>query len=123
MALRYLDFDCSVEPDGSACFDALAAVAPEHLAALHTEVALVLNWANHNFSDRRGALDDGGEWDFDLASHQEWSVDDGLDYDLSMQSFRRAPGAPGAARHVLSLSITGGETFVEAFRTAFSIDD
>ena len=123
MALKYLDFDCSIEPDGSACFDALAAVAPAHLASLHAEVAEVLCWADHHFADQRGAIDDGGEWDFDLASHQEWTADDGLDFDLASKSFRRTPGAQGLVRHVLSLSITGRAAFAEAFRAAFVVDD
>jgi hypothetical protein len=119
MGLNYLEFDFSEDADGVGTFDALAATAPAHNAAVLAEVASVLAWAHHAFAAQRAPLDDGGEWDFDLQGWREFSAVDVLHFDdlsgkLSVQS-----EPAGAARHTVSLSITGTPGFCGAFRERF----
>lgn len=71
MTLSYLDFDYSEDTEGIGVFDAMAATAPEQMALVDAEIALVLDWASANFPDRRGPVGDGGDWDYDLQEMQE----------------------------------------------------
>lgn len=121
MALQYLDFDFS-EADGCGSFDALASVAAPQLAALQAEVAQVLDWAQAQWGDLRGPLDEGGEWDFELNCQREWTADEGLAYDLQVRQFHASPAEPGATRFALSLSLSGSEQFCAALRTQFQFD-
>ncbi len=70
-SLQYLDFDYSEDDAGCGTWDAMASVRPAQLAAVQAEVALVLDWAQGQFPERQGALDDGGEWDYDLLTIEE----------------------------------------------------
>ena len=119
--LNFLDFDFSEGADGTGTFDAMAAVSPQQLPALLAEVATVLDWATAHFPEARAPLDEGGEWDFQLLSQQEWTADEGLDYDLSTRTFSRSPGAAGAPRHQLTLSVSGRVQFCEAFSGQFNM--
>ncbi|MBB3180285.1 hypothetical protein [Variovorax sp. Sphag1AA] len=101
MTLDYLDFDYSEDTEGIGVFDAMATIRPQHLAAVRAEVEQVLGWANDVFAGRRGPVEDGGEWDYDL---QEMPDD-----------------SPGEARHTVTLSISGTEAFCAAFREAFDL--
>ena len=119
--LDYLDFDVSDEADGSCSFDAMASVGPQQLAAVHAEIIDVLDWAHAAFAGQRAPLDDGGAWDFDLQSLQEWSVPETLTYDEASGSLHVHAGAPGAPRHTVSLSIVGSADFCDAFRAQFDL--
>ncbi|RZI69612.1 MAG: hypothetical protein EOP79_01010 [Variovorax sp.] len=121
MTPDYLDFDYSEDADGNGSFDAMASVAPQQLPAVHAEIAAVLAWAHDAFAGRRGATDDGGEWDFDLQSHQEFSVPETMRFEEATGMLTVQPGEPGAARHVVSLSIGGSPAFCDALRTQFEI--
>jgi hypothetical protein len=116
-ALSFLDFDFSEDADGTGTFDAMATVTPQQLPALLAEVARVLNWANQQFPSSRMPLDEGGEWDFQLQCQQEWSADQGLDYDLAAGTFSTAPGPAGAPRHHLTLSLSGRPAFCDEFKS------
>ena len=70
MQLHYLDFDFSDEDSGRGSFDAMASVAASRLPPLLAEVAAVLGWAGRAFGPA-GALDDDGEWDYDLRATAE----------------------------------------------------
>ena len=70
-SLDYLDFDYSEDDAGCGTWDAMASVHPAQLAAVQAEIALVLDWAHREFPERQGALDDGGEWDYDLLTIEE----------------------------------------------------
>ncbi|SEB22999.1 hypothetical protein [Variovorax sp. YR216] len=101
MTLDYLDFDYSEDTEGVGVFDAMATVRPEQIAAVHAEVEKVLGWANGVFAGRRGPVEDGGDWDYDLQELQE--------------------DAPGDPRHTVTLSVSGTEAFCAAFREAFEL--
>lgn len=122
LALDYLDFDYSEEADGNGSFDALASVGPAQLPKVHTEIAAVLRWAHASFVDRRGAPEDGGEWDYDLQSRQEFSLGETLSFDARSGSLSVEAGTPTPPRHTLSLSIGGSADFCDAFRAQFEID-
>jgi len=101
VALNFLDFDYSEDTEGVGVFDAMATVRPQQLAAVRAEVGEVLGWANDVFAGRRGPVEDGGEWDYDLQEMQEDS--------------------PGDPRVTVTLSISGTEAFCSAFREAFDL--
>ena len=120
--LDYLDFDFSEEADGSGSFDTVASVGPQQLAAVHAEIVVVLDWAHATFAGQRAPLDDGGAWDFDLQSLQEWSLSETLTYDEDSGQLDVDAGTTGAPRHTVSLSIVGSADFCDAFRAQFEVD-
>lgn len=100
--MGFLEFDYSEDAQGVGVFDAMASVRSGQVAAARAEVAQVLDWAHAAFPGLRAALDEGGEWDFDLHEAQDqvsptWSL----------------------TWHVLTLSISGGPQFCAAFRQRF----
>ena len=119
MSLNYLEFDYSEDADGVGTFDALAATAPAHNAAVLAEVAAVLAWAHHAFEAQRAPLDEGGEWDYDLQGWREFSAVDVLDFDDRSGKLSVQTQAAGAARHTVSLSVTGTPGFCAAFSERF----
>ena len=119
MSLNYLEFDYSEDADGVGTFDALAATAPVHKAAVLAEVTTVLTWAHHVFETQRAPLDEGGEWDYDLQGWREFSAVDVLDFDEHSGKLSVQPQAAGAARHTVSLSVTGTPGFCAAFSERF----
>ena len=119
MRLNYLEFDYSEDADGVGTFDALAATAPAHNTAVLAEVAVVLTWAHAAFEAQRAPLEEGGEWDYDLQGWREFSAVDALDFDEDSGELSLQPQAAGAARHSVSLSITGTPDFCTAFRERF----
>lgn len=116
--LAYLDFDRSEDAEGHGSFDAMASVAPAQWPALQDEVLRVLDWARRGFGLPQ-PLDEGGLWDVELQGvrevattlHVRWAPEAGT---LDLQ-----PGATGAPRTTLSLTLTGTLEFCEAFRHAF----
>ncbi len=121
MTLQYLDFDDSEDGHGHGTFEAMASVPSARLPALQAEIAQVLDWAHANFPGQRAPLEEGGEWDYQLDSQQEWVVPETLDYDEATRQFRRQPGAPGEPRHVVSLALSGSAQFCEALRARFGL--
>ncbi len=119
MSLSYLEFDYSEDAEGVGTFDALAATASAHNAAVLAEVASVLAWAHDAFEAQRAPLDDGGEWDYDLQGWREFCAVDTLHFDEHSRELSALPQAAGAARHTVSLSITGTQGFCAAFRERF----
>ena len=121
MTLDYLDFDVSEDADGHGSFDAMASAAPAQLAALQAEVLRVLDWAHRDFSGQRGPLDDGGDWDYELQGVQEIATPLEVRYDPAAVRLQLEPGATGAPRVTLSLTLSGTPQFCAAFRDAFGI--
>jgi len=119
MRLNYLEFDYSEDAHGIGTFDALAATAPAHNAAVLAEVAVVLAWAYDAFEAQRAPLDEGGEWDYDLQGWREFSAVDALHFDEDTGELSVQLQATGAARHSVSLSITGSPDFCAVFRERF----
>lgn len=122
MPLRYLDFDYSEDFEGSGTFDAMAAVAPAQVSAVHAEVAEVLAWAHAQFPGGCGPADEGGEWDYDLQAVQEVATPLALEFDSAGSTIAVHAGPPGAARTTITLSISGGSAFCGALREAFGLD-
>ena len=121
-SLHYLDFDYSEDAHGHASFEAMASVPGHRVAAVREEIARVLDWAHAAFPDLRAPLEEGGEWDYQLESQQEWTVPERLNYDEVTGKFTAQPGEPGEPRHVLTLSLSGSAQFCEAFRQRFGVD-
>jgi len=118
-SLHYLDFDYSEDEHGHGCFEAMVSVPAHRVAAAREDIARVLDWAFAHFPDLRAPLEEGGEWDYQLESQQEWSVPETLHYDEVTGRFSAQPGEPGEPRQVLTLSLSGSAQFCEAFRRHF----
>lgn len=122
MALNYLDFDYSEDEQGNGSFDAMASTAAVHVAAVRAEISQVLDWAHATFPQQRAPLDEGGEWDYNLEGQQEWSAHEAISYDEVTGKFSSQLGPAGAPRHTVTLSLSGGVQFCEAFRRRFGLD-
>lgn len=123
MGLQYLDFDYSEDGHGHGSFEAMASVPAHRVTAVREEIARVLDWSFATFPDLRAPLEEGGEWDYQLESQQEWSVSEALRYDEVTGKFSVQPGEPGEPRHTLTLVLSGGAQFCEAFRRKFSVEE
>jgi hypothetical protein len=122
MQLHYLDFDFSDEDSGRGSFDAMASVVPSRLPALLAEIAAVLGWAGRTFG-RAGALQDEGEWDYELQGIAEPDTPLEIAYDEGRGEVFLTPAAAGQARTTLTLTLSGSPGFCAAFREAFDVTD
>jgi hypothetical protein len=121
MTLNYLDFDYSEDAQGHGSFDAMASAAAAQLPALQAEVLHVLDWAHRDFAGTRAPLDEGGDWDYELQGVQEVATTLDLRYDPQAGQLQVQPGATGAPRVTLSLTVSGTPEFCAAFRQAFGL--
>jgi hypothetical protein len=119
--LQFLDFDASPDAEGGGSFDAMASAVAEQLPALQAEVLRVLAWAHGEFPGRRGPLEEGGEWDYELQGVQEVATTLDVTYDPGAARLDLRPGPTGAPRITLSLTLGGTPQFCEAFRAAFEL--
>ncbi|MDD2545664.1 MAG: hypothetical protein PHI55_05200 [Burkholderiaceae bacterium] len=122
MPLDYLDFDYSEDSEGTGTLDAMACVAPSHLARLEAEIAQVLGWAEAHFGAPAAPIEEGGSWHFDLQGTEETSTPLVLHFDAETQSLTRTPGAPGAPRTTLTLSLSGTAGFCADLRAHFDLE-
>ncbi len=122
MTLDYLDFDYTEDEDGHGSFDAMAGVAPAQWPALLAEVQQVLAWAHCEFPGARGALEEGGQWDFELQGVREVPTPLDLRFDEGTGQVKASQGTPGQPRLTLSLTLSGTPAFCAALREAFAID-
>ena len=122
MSLDYLHFDYAEGSDGAGTLEAMASVWPEQVPALHAEVVRVLAWAHAEFAGRRGPLEEGFDWDYDLHGMQELAVPESLLYDEAAARLTAQAGPTGKARHTLTLSLSGSAEFCEAFQQQFGLD-
>lgn len=120
MTLDFLDFDYSEDDQGHGSFDAMAAAAPAQLPALQAEIVRVLQWAEREFPDAQGPVEEGGEWDVELQGVQELPVT--LDVAYAGGQLRVQPREAGAPRVTLSVTVTGTAMFCEAFRREFGAE-
>lgn len=98
--MRYLSFDLSDSTDGIHTLEAIASTRAEQHAAVMEEVRQVLDWAARRFPHGPGPLDEGLDWDHDLAVSQE----------------------PGGW-HAVSLTLTGTQAFADELLAAFGTGD
>lgn len=120
MPLDYLDFDYSEDDEGTASWDALASVAAERLPALTAEVEQLLRWASHAFAGRRGPIEEGGDWDYDLHAHQDDGQPLAIDFDATSARLQHAPAT--GQRIELGLTLSASAAFSQALRQRYAID-
>jgi hypothetical protein len=109
MTLDYLNFDFSDDDAGGGSFDAMAAV--------------VLAWACAAFGPAT-AVDDGGEWDFELQGSDESGIALPVTWDMRDGQARLEPSASGADDQsfiTLTLTLGGSPAFCEAFAERFKL--
>lgn len=123
MTLNYLHFDCGEDTDGVGTLEAMASTWPEQVKAVQAEVARVLDWAYAAFPDRRGPIEEGGDWDYDLQAMQEFTAPETIHYDEVTRLFSTHVGAAGKPRHTVTVSISGTSGFCSAFRQQFGLDE
>jgi hypothetical protein len=121
MQLHYLDFDFSDEDSGRGSFDAMASVLPDRLPALLAEIATVLGWATDAFGPS-GALEDEGEWDYEVQGIIEPGTPLKVAYDEGSSEVSLTP-VGGTARTTLTLTLSGSPAFCDAFRERFEFSD
>jgi NAD(P)-dependent dehydrogenase (short-subunit alcohol dehydrogenase family) len=63
-------------------------------AAVHAEIVRVLDWAHAEFPGRRGPLDEGFDWDYDLQGLLEYTAPQVLHYDEAAHACRAMPARP-----------------------------
>jgi hypothetical protein len=120
MHLQFLEFDCSEDAEGVACWDALAQPAARHTQALLHEVEQVLTWA-HRWSPRKpGALEDGADWDFDL-NLQSSMVSIQVHWNAPTHTLVLSPAPSENDAVTLSLSISCAPAFSAAFREHWNV--
>jgi hypothetical protein len=122
LSLDYLHFDYAEGSDGSGTLEAMASTWPEQVPAVHAEVARVLAWAHGEFPGRRGPLEEGFDWDYNLHGMRELTAPETLLYDEAAGRLAVLSGPPGKARHTLTLTLSGNAGFCEAFRQQFGFD-
>ena len=122
MTLNYLDFDYSEDAEGTGTFEAVASTWPEQVSAVQGEIAQVLDWACKAFPGRRGPVEEGGEWDYDLHGQQEFTAPETIHYDEGRGRFTMQLGTPGKPRHTVTLTLSGTEEFCSALRQRFGLE-
>lgn len=122
MSLDYLHFDYAEGSDGTGTLEAVASTWPEQVLAVHAEAVQVLDWAHAEFPGRRGPIEDGFDWDYDLHGMQELTAPEALLYDEVSRRLSVQAGPPGKPRHTLTLSLSGTAEFCDAFRRHFGLD-
>lgn len=109
MALDYLDFDYSEDEQSTCTWDAMASVYAERVPALASEIEQVLCWATREFEGRQGAIDDGGDWDYDLQSQDDEGQPLPASFDAGAGKLMLAASANG--RTTVSLTLAGSAQF------------
>jgi hypothetical protein len=122
LSLDYLHFDYAEGGDGTGTLEAMASTWPEQAPAAQAEAIQVLAWAHEEFPGRRGPLEDGFDWDYDLHGMQELTAPEALLYDEVSRRLSVQAGPPGKPRHTLTLSLSGTAEFCDAFRRHFGLD-
>lgn len=121
MPLDYLDFDYSEDDEGTGCWDALASVPATRVPALAAEIEQLLRWAHGRFAGRRGPVEEGGDWDYELQAQDESGHP--LPWRFDARSATLHSAACGEGRTTVSLSLSGSAAFGQALGEAFGIGD
>ena len=117
--LSYLDFDYSEDEQGIGTWDAMACVIPDRVSAVAHEIGQVLTWATQSFTGRQGALDDGGDWDYDLQAQDDEGQPLVANFDAERGQVTLATSPYG--RTTVTLSLAGSPQFGAAFEDAFGV--
>jgi len=117
MTLEYLDFDYSEDEQGTGNWDAMASVHASRVPALAAEIEQVLRWASQEFTGRQGAIDDGGDWDYDLQSQDDQGRP--LPARFDSDSGKLALPASAHGRTTVCLSLAGSVQFGAALTAAW----
>ncbi|WP_027016647.1 hypothetical protein [Comamonas composti] len=119
MPFDYLDFDYSEDDEGTGCWDAMANVTAPRVPALAAEIAQLLAWAHGGFNGRRGPVEQGGDWDYELQAQDDEGRPLGWRFEAgSLQAPAAAPG-----RTTVSLSLSGNRFFADALHQVFDLED
>lgn len=121
MPLDYLDFDYSEDDEGTGCWDALASVPAARVPALADEIEQLLRWAHGRFAGRRGPVEEGGDWDYELQASDDAGAPLPWRFDATSATLQSA--ACGTGRTTVSLSLSGSAAFGEALAGAFGVGD
>ena len=120
-SLDYLLFDATEDEEGHGSFDAMAAVEERRWPALQAEVARVLGWAHAGFGPP-SPLDEGGEWDCELAGVRELTTPLAVHWVEGSPALELQEEGEGRARITLTVTLTGTPGFCDAFRREFGVD-
>ena len=120
MKLHFLDFDYSEDAEGTATWDAIAAIPAARMSELEHEIISVLAWAHAEYGELRGPLESGGLWDYDLQCERDGHPLLAMSYNTETRRLEPLPQLPPDARVALTLSLCGGQSFDEAFAARFS---
>lgn len=115
MGLHFLSFDYSEDEEGRASWDAVASVPAARLPELLHEIVGLLAWAHAEFGALQGPAEDGGLWDYDLQYEREGHPLQTLLYDITSAQLRPAPLVLPGERVGLTLALSGGPAFADAF--------
>ena len=94
--LQWLTFEVSDDTDGIGTIEGMASTAALSHEAAMAEARAVLDWAHARFPQAHGPLDEGFVWDHDLQLTQDGDW------------------------HTVTLTLSGTEAFVDAFKQAFA---
>ncbi|MBS0292462.1 MAG: hypothetical protein JSS01_08080 [Proteobacteria bacterium] len=119
MGLHFLNFDYSEDDEGRASWDAVASVAAARLPELVQEIVGLLAWAHAEFGALQGPAEDGGLWDYDLQYERDGHALQSLRYDATSGQLRPSPQALPDERVSLTLALSGGPFFADAFGTRY----
>lgn len=119
MTLHFLEFDYSEDAEGTCTWDAIASAPAERLMELQGEIIAVLAWAHAECGALRGPVEAGGLWDYDLQYERDGHPLLAIDYDHAARQLRPAPQALPGERVTLTLSLSTGSAFAEAFGARF----
>lgn len=123
MALNYLHFDYGEDTQGVGTLEAMVSTWPEQVPAVQAELVRVLDWAFTSFAGRRGPLEEGGDWDYDLQGLLEFTAPQTVAYDALTRRLSVQPGPAGKPRHTYTLTLSGTGEFCAAFRRQFGLDE
>lgn len=118
--LDYLIFDYSEDEDGNGAWDAMVSVAAARLPALTSEIEALLQWAASRFPGRRGALEDGADWDYDLCAQDDLGQPLAASFDPHQRQLRLSAAAHGNT--TVTLTLSGSPAFAQALRESFEVD-
>ncbi|HQQ70398.1 MAG TPA: hypothetical protein PLL92_08825 [Alicycliphilus sp.] len=121
MQLDFLDFDYSEDAEGTATWDAVANVPAARLPELEREIVTLLAWAHEEFGPLRGPVETGGLWDYDLQCERDGQPLLALSYAPPARHLEPRPKVSPQEHVTLTLSLSGGPAFAEAFATRFGL--